>query len=185
MLIFRQWHPIGHCRRRRDYRQLRSTCSFCKRLRMCRAPRGVALWAEMPWVAPPVGILPPRRGSNVNIVFTVGFATPKALASPTSKFRRRYAAVVAPLRAPWSGGGLTASYAHNVRLQAVTIVLRFARMTRRRDAAATPSRPSGECRPQGGYNDGVSSLTTCETAVRRRTLQRRNCNDGVPAVDGM
>ena len=25
-------------------------------------------------------------------------------------------------------------------------------------------------------------LTACETAVRRRTLQRRNCNDGVPAV---
>ena len=28
-------------------------------------------------------------------------------------------------------------------------------------------------------------LTACEMAVRRRTLQRRNCNDGVPAVDGM
>ena len=78
------------------------------------------------------------------------------------------------------GGGLTASCAHDVRLQAVTIVSRSARMTRRRDAAATPSRPSGECRPQGGCNDGVSPLTAFETAVRRRTLQRRNCNDDVP-----
>ena len=42
-----------------------------------------------------------------------------------------------------TGGGLTASYAHEVRLQAVTIVSRSAQMTRRRDAAATPSRPSG------------------------------------------
>ena len=42
-----------------------------------------------------------------------------------------------------TGGGLTASCAYYVRLQAVTIVSRFARMTRRRDAAATPSRPSG------------------------------------------
>ncbi|MBO7533232.1 MAG: hypothetical protein J6T46_04540 [Victivallales bacterium] len=70
----------------------------------------------------------------------------------------------------WRGEHLTASCAHDVRLQAVTIVSRSARMTRRRDAAATQSRPSGECRPQGGCNDGVPPLTACETAVRRRTL---------------
>jgi len=40
----------------------------------------------MPWVALTVVILPPLRGSDINIVFTVGFAAPKALASPTSKF---------------------------------------------------------------------------------------------------
>ena len=57
-----------------------------------------------------------------------------------------------------TGGGFTASYAHDVRLQAVMIVSRFARMTRRRDAAATPSRPADECRSQGGCNDGVSAV---------------------------
>ena len=59
---------------------------------MCRASRGVAsrlydaFQAKKTWIVPTVGILPPLRGSDVNIVFTVGFAAPKALASPTAKF---------------------------------------------------------------------------------------------------
>ena len=97
----------------------------------------------LPWVAPTAVILPPLRGSNVNIVFTVGFAAPKGLASPTSKFHSPLRDCSRALTGAMVGGGLAASYAHNVRLQAVTIVSRFARMTRRRDAAATPSRPSG------------------------------------------
>ncbi len=109
----------------------------------------------------------------------------RRLLHPRLNSIRRYAALWRPNGRYGRGRWLTASCAHDVRLQAVMIVSRFARMTRRRDAAATLSRPSSECRPQGGCNDGVSPLTACETAGRRRTLQRRNCNDSVPAVDGM
>ncbi len=41
--------------------------------------------------------LPPMRGSNANIVFTVVFATPKVLASSTAKFLSPLRGFVAPL----------------------------------------------------------------------------------------
>ena len=44
---------------------------------------------------------------------------------------------VAPFSGAGGGGGLAASCAHDVRLQAVTNVSRFARLMRRRNAAIT------------------------------------------------
>ena len=78
----------------------------------------------------------------------------RRLLHPRLNSFRRYAALWRAPRAV-GGGCLAASSSHDVRLQAITIVSRSTRMTQRRDAAATSSRPSGECRPQGGCNDGV------------------------------
>ena len=95
----------------------------------------------MPWVAPTAVILPPLRGSYVNIVFTVGSVRVAHRTHGWGPFAAMR--LCGSLTGTMVGGGLTASYAHDVRLQAVAIVSRSARMTRRLDAAATPSRPSG------------------------------------------
>ena len=138
---------------------------------------------EKTWVIPTVGILPPLRGSNVNIVFTVGFAAPKALASPTAKFH-------SPLRG--CSRALTGAVVRAAVLPPAALTmfacrrLRLYRAPRERSDGGTLPPPRHALRASAVLRVDVTTasppLTACETAVRRRTLQRRNCNDGVPVV---
>ena len=73
--------------------------------------------------------LPPLRGSNVNIVFTVGFATPKVLASSTAKFLSPLRGFVAPLSGAVS-----------------TVTFRGLRTLRVLAHGYEKSRPAGGCR---------------------------------------
>ena len=95
----------------------------------------------LPWVVPTAVILPPLRGSMLCNCVTVGYVCFAHCTHGWGPFAATR--LCGALTGAMVGGGLTASYAHDVRLQAVAIVSRSARMTRRRDAAATLSRPSG------------------------------------------